>query len=78
MNEKPKRRVIGWWQSLEWYDKGLAIAVALSVLAIVMVAVALHSDHLARNFAPCSELGGREVSDLPARCYEYYGLRLPE
>lgn len=78
--EKPKRSIIGWWQGLEIAEKAFGIFV-LAMLGILFTVVALiqaSSQNRAelRNHAPCSELGGWTVDNLPARCYEYYGLKI--
>lgn len=82
MNDKPKRGVMGWWQRTDPIDRPMYILMITLLAIVLLVGFVIISGSLSlgdqRRNTSCEELGHWKAEDLPARCYEYYGLTLVE
>lgn len=86
MNEKPKRE---WVKRFDTgaYDTIAMVAIGLIVGVLLIAAALLLASAFASPFseirekrenAPCAELSAWTIDDLPVRCFEYYGLQVPQ
>lgn len=73
------RRLIHWLNNeADGLDRALFTILAGLVLGIVIILGIMQHRYYTKLNAPCSELGGLEIKELPVRCYAYYGLKAPE
>lgn len=86
MNDKPKRDYLygirAWWAARDAVDKeSLKMAFVAALVVMVIVSATLYviqSNITYRLTAPCEDFGGYDIKSMPVRCFDHFGLRLPE